>query len=446
MKEKFLGFYSLDEGELGSIWRDKNTLFIFDTNCLLNLYRCEEKTQNDIFSVMEIISERIWIPFQVGLEYQRNRKEVISDGLSSLNDFINSLQEIPSAVLKSFSKNKFKKNLYQPLSNELEILKEKIESSISDYIESNIRVRVQHKTKICENDFIRARIDGIIKNKVGEPFTQDEINDFNKEGECRYLNNVPPGFHDAKDKKGKFFTFSNVIYKNEFGDLYLWKEIIKKAKDESVDNVIFICDDFKPDWWFILNGKTHGALEALTTEILTESNIKKFKMISQSTFLYEARKYLHDVKLEESSLKEVKQLHNSYIKENQFVDYSIMDPISGLEGYSEIDLDSDYYFYEIEMKRKNLMGKLSGLIFSLRTLKKSLTVIYNDALERKKQSESEKIASYLKEINSKIEQLVSLVDIFNNDDFDVNLTQYTDYISYIESDVHNLVNKVKVII
>ena len=38
MKDKFKSFYQLSDEELQILWSDKDTIFIFDTNILLNLY------------------------------------------------------------------------------------------------------------------------------------------------------------------------------------------------------------------------------------------------------------------------------------------------------------------------------------------------------------------------------------------------------------------------
>ncbi|MDG6614114.1 PIN-like domain-containing protein, partial [Staphylococcus aureus] len=60
-----------------NIW--ENALFVFDTNTLLNLYRYQEETKNEFLQVLDKISNRIWIPHHVALEFQRNRLIVICE-------------------------------------------------------------------------------------------------------------------------------------------------------------------------------------------------------------------------------------------------------------------------------------------------------------------------------------------------------------------------------
>ena len=76
MKNEFNGFYSLQEEEFKHLW--KNAIFVFDTNVLLNLYRYQESTTEQLIKVIEYLKDRAWVPYHVALEYQRNRLKVIA--------------------------------------------------------------------------------------------------------------------------------------------------------------------------------------------------------------------------------------------------------------------------------------------------------------------------------------------------------------------------------
>ena len=73
MKDVFKGFYSIDNEVLKQLWKDEKTLFVFDTNVLLNLYGYAKQTRDDFFSILDAVNDKIWIPHHVGLEYQRRR-------------------------------------------------------------------------------------------------------------------------------------------------------------------------------------------------------------------------------------------------------------------------------------------------------------------------------------------------------------------------------------
>lgn len=307
MKSTFAGFYSTPSESLGQIWLSDSTLFVFDTNCLLNLYRCEDHTREDILKVMKEISSRTWIPFQVGFEYQRKRRIVIEESISSLTKIKKELENI--YLQNILSSGGVKKHLYNSLNDEISELQHRIKIPIDDYINDKIKPRIESKQQISQHDFIRDEIDSIIQNNLGTAPTTEQINTINTEGEQRYKNKIPPGFMDVK--KTETYFFSGVEIQAKYGDLYLWYEIIEKSKSDNINNVIFVCDDLKQDWWFIHEGKTHGALAALKTEICEKANIENFKIVNQLTFLHESKEHLVNIEIRDSSLKEVEELSNT---------------------------------------------------------------------------------------------------------------------------------------
>ena len=102
MKKLFNGFYTPNKDEIKKSWFDKKTLFVFDTNVLLNLYRYTETTRDDFFQIIDNISEKVWMPYHVGLEYQRNRLTVIK----SEKAIFNNLQEYVNIIEKTLDTSK----------------------------------------------------------------------------------------------------------------------------------------------------------------------------------------------------------------------------------------------------------------------------------------------------------------------------------------------------
>ncbi len=96
--------------------------------------------------------------------------------------------------------------------------------------------------------------------KVGEGFYNEDIDKIKKEGESRYKTKTPPGYCDGNQKQD-----------NEYGDLFIWKEIIRYAKENDKD-VIFVTQDVKEDWWFKEKGKTIGPRYELRETIIDYLN------------------------------------------------------------------------------------------------------------------------------------------------------------------------------
>lgn len=75
MKNKFDWYFGPSAEEITTIW-DTGILTI-DANVLLDLYRYNEKTREDILKAMAFFGDRVWLSGQAAREFIRNRKAVI---------------------------------------------------------------------------------------------------------------------------------------------------------------------------------------------------------------------------------------------------------------------------------------------------------------------------------------------------------------------------------
>lgn len=75
MKNLFPEYYKPTVQEYDKIWNE--ALIVFDTNTLLDLYRYSEESSSDFISVMKFYKARLWLPYQIAWEFQRNRISTI---------------------------------------------------------------------------------------------------------------------------------------------------------------------------------------------------------------------------------------------------------------------------------------------------------------------------------------------------------------------------------
>lgn len=293
MKKVFSEYYDTPELTYKEIW-DK-ALFVFDTNLLLNLYRYTTVTRDIILDVMNKVSDRIWIPYQVGLEYFNNRIKVInevSNGYDAIKKFISNY------------KNGFEKYLndnynHHPYINR-DMLKIRYSNDIIKPINDLLDEWKRNDPKYQDNDVIWKKLTDLFDGKVGEDFSSENLYKLYKEGEIRYAHQVPPGYMDLPQKKDQG---ERALY----GDLIVWKQTIEKAKETNRD-VIFVTDDKKNDWFEAkVKGKRSGPRKELLREFSKESDGQKILIYNQESFLKYANDYLKaDIK--EESIKEVKDV------------------------------------------------------------------------------------------------------------------------------------------
>lgn len=392
MRDKFSIYYNIyKKKDIEKIWKDELTLFIFDTNVLLNLYKYDEKTRSDFISIIESVQDKIWMPFHVGLEYHRNRFKKIKERQDLINE-----------VLKGFDKIKFKVNIEDPgiskfLSNTLQKkffpeMYKKVEefnkSTIQKFtkteenaiekicqLKSEFEEMVNNQVSIYEDNILREIERLFSKNRIGENIfnKQNLIDEIDREGEERFKNKIGPGFCDLEDKKGLVFSFNDLTYQNKFGDLYIFKQIIDHVKKSGIKNVIFISDDNKDDWVAktSIQGKNFiFPRSELVEELILKANAEDFMIIQSNKFVEYTSKY-QSVKIDKKTVETISEIQSSYFY-NHLKEYnknnSIQafrenhEPFYSMHSNQYTGLPPQHLFIEL----KEQLGQLEHLLYFAR--------------------------------------------------------------------------------
>jgi hypothetical protein len=301
MRELFPGHYRPEEEEFARMWKDCK--FIFDTSALLNLYRYPVQVRDDFLGVMKQISDRVWIPHQVALEYQQNRLAEIlrqSKEYDKIGNFLSDEQDKLQGQLRTL----VRRHQFIDPRNFLE----KVNGVFSEFRNHLNELNKKHQG-ISDTDQIRGEIDGVFAGQVGKPpQSQDELNSIYEEGKVRYEKKISPGYKDieTKSQEGSFFH-NGLEFKRIFGDLILWHQIIAETKTRQIEYVILIIDDDKEDWWMTIDGQTIGPRPELTEEIIAKGGVRGFYMYRSDRFLEFAQKFLN-VKVSKESVDQIARL------------------------------------------------------------------------------------------------------------------------------------------
>lgn len=304
MKKLFRGYYKLDDDEFTRLWT--KAVFIFDTNVLLNLYRYQPSTRDSLFKVIDKLKDRVWIPYHVGLEFQRNRLGVIADQS-------NKFGEVKKIVHEAVAQLETKLNALQLEKRHTHISPHNLLTDFKQIEEKHVQQLEKMEKEsidVSSKDEIRDQIDTLFHDKIGsKPKDQGTVDKIYAEGDERYKSNIPPGFNDIKkdDKDAESFSYDGVLYRAKYGDLIIWKQIIEYSKQQKHKDVIYITDDGKSDWWLKVRGKTIGVRPELTAEILHQAEVERFHVYNTETFLEQAKLNL-DVNVTEAELIDVRQV------------------------------------------------------------------------------------------------------------------------------------------
>ncbi|MFN2362899.1 MAG: PIN-like domain-containing protein [Halarsenatibacteraceae bacterium] len=335
MKEEFSEFYYPTESELEKLWQEG--IFIFDTNILLSLYNLSEETSNRILDIFDDLNDRIWLPYNVVYEYHQNRLNVIMS-------VYNETENLKTDLIKGFtnyiqSKLVDNREEYNPVFDwgEIEDMILKMKSDFNDYIEAETD---KLPARFKEDD-IRSRYSKIFTDRIGNKLTEKDLEEIYQEGEIRYEKGLSPGYKDKNKKSRLDYNFDD---NRKYGDLIIWKQILKKA-ETTEKPIIFITDETKGDWWQQAGGLNFGPTYFMKKEM--EERKTLFHMYSSLDFFRGLKNYL-DIKIKENQLEAIK---NNAVSELDLDELKV-----------ELDLKAEKYTEdELELFKAKISNRLNKL-------------------------------------------------------------------------------------
>jgi hypothetical protein len=252
MRDKYPGWYPKSAEEASALW--DNAIFVPDANVLLHCLRHPGAVRQELLRLFDVLKASLWIPYQVGLEFHRNRLDVELGA----QDAYEVLMKDQESVLEK-ARDRLRQLRAHPT---ISVAKE---LAALDMFAGDFRGRMtaaQAAHPIQEIAGAVATLTQLLDGRIGDKWKSDQLAAVRKEGEDRYSKKIPPGYKDAKKDSGDF---------DKFGDLIIWKDMIAKAKSEKRP-IIFVSDDAKEDWWWIHKGRKLGPRPELIEEFRAESD------------------------------------------------------------------------------------------------------------------------------------------------------------------------------
>ena len=251
--DDFKDYYPLSLEEKLRVFGDQKTYFIFDTNALLDVYRVGRSLSEKVMKVLKRYEKRIVIPFHVAEEYHKHMLPIIIAYCNKYDDVAHKLtmDDLLKGVIKDFELNDYP------------VIKDALKRNIGNVLKrfvsemKNERNYLQDQISSWE---LQNSISAFLDGKILEGLSEDELkNIYETEGQTRYNEKTPPGYKD------------NGNTENPYGDLIIWKEILKFAKEHQKASIIFVSRDLKEDWISIIHGKKCGPRIELLKEFHKEN-------------------------------------------------------------------------------------------------------------------------------------------------------------------------------
>lgn len=233
-------------------------LIVLDTNVLLDLYRYTPGARGELLAALRLVSNRLWLPYQVGLEFVRGRRGVIFERIEALKRaraeidraFNEAWRDIAGArdrvktLLGTYAADEQGQAGLNELITQPELLR---------LLDTWLQRLRDHVTKLREDqdiqlndiksgsDAILPQIAELFGNKVAAPPSADEIKARVQQAiGFRYPNEIPPGFSD----QGKGTDLRAA------GDFLIWEELISYVgQADACGRTLFVSRDVKEDWY-----------------------------------------------------------------------------------------------------------------------------------------------------------------------------------------------------
>lgn len=223
MRSTFVGYFRPSAQEFSQHWRD--SIFVFDANVLLNLYRYSADTKAELKKAIGNVSDRVFIPHQAAKEFLKNRLTVTIDQSTEYKKLINQINQLVDTLSQR------DRHPFLPEEN-LPSLKENAELLIS-ILETQQSSLLKNLSEDDTLDFI----EGIFIEKTGKPYPEEKLKEISDAAIKRFDRKIPPGYKDAKKDA------TEDIYR-PYGDLIIWNQIIDHSVEQKKP-IIFVTDDKK---------------------------------------------------------------------------------------------------------------------------------------------------------------------------------------------------------
>ncbi|MET8779498.1 PIN domain-containing protein [Nocardia sp. NPDC004654] len=343
MKKVLRQWYAPTSEELAEFY--KHGTIALDANVLLSLYRVSGSQRSQILAVLGKIGDRLWIPFQVAYEYQKNRLRVAWD-VNVNFDAIEAMPEsvmssITDAVQKALGDCSSKAGLrvrdremretiqrhFKEAQNDLVALAEKHRVKLEAEFKA---IRSAHTIRFDDvrfNDPVRDALDALIdESNMGTPLSVEEGKKRRSIAQVRMESEVPPGYKDFEEKA------------DPLGDCLIWFELIEYAKTTN-RRILFVTDDVKEDFYVKLHGKTLGPRIEMVMEMAEKSG-QPYHQTTLEGFLRSANTYL-DAEVAEETISTVRSAREHI--NSQMLDFGPIDRVETTPISEQTDLSAVEY-------------------------------------------------------------------------------------------------------
>ncbi|MGW4364545.1 PIN-like domain-containing protein [Nocardia takedensis] len=275
MRSSFAEWYGPTDEEIEYFLTEAT--IALDANVLLALYRVGGPQRIELLKVLSAVADRLWVPYQAALEYQKNRLAVaarqqkIYDTIVTLatkrfdeaiDTALSTLKDLSGQAVSGLRDKEISSVIVRGFDTTAERIREVANSRRDEMTAEFKQLRDLHAvdfSTVQSNDPIRAELDILLTpQRLGEKPAPDIEKERRERARQRVLDEVPPGYKDAQKS-------------DPTGDGMIWLELLEHAK-KTERPILFVTDDVKEDSYERISGKTIGPRVEMRAEMLQYAN------------------------------------------------------------------------------------------------------------------------------------------------------------------------------
>ncbi|MFD6825628.1 PIN-like domain-containing protein [Streptomyces sp. NPDC060085] len=266
-------------------------LVVLDTNVLLDLYRMNARVREDMLTVLKTISERLWIPHQVLVEFWRNRQseELVTyhgKKAATAAEVLTSCINRSRSALDEWARNVHigdNIDIASPMYEKLDYA-EKLYQDIVESLEQQAGKDTVPGIRNTHTDPVIRILEQLLNKRVGSPYSPQQHALEVQRAKERADQQVPPGYKDFESGKKDDAEAA--------GDYLVWRQLMDAARSHETD-VLFVTRDLKEDWWRKASAK---AIRLPRIELVNElrdlTGLQLF-MVEPSTLMQQVSTVFH---------------------------------------------------------------------------------------------------------------------------------------------------------
>lgn len=247
----------------------QSALVVVDANVLLNLYRYNESTRDDLLGILSRLGNRLWTPHQVMREFWRNRLSVLASRDTAASQALDALAKqhraTEAALLQWAKATAIDISAHDALLEKVGQLHNDLEAAIQSHAPASLDIGAGARAEP-----VLLRLEQLLQGKVGSALDPAEWQEAVNEGNRRATNKEPPGYLDV-DK------VNSDLLEKAAGDYLVWRQTINEASRRSMD-VLFVTGDEKEDWWWRYRSELLGPRSELVAELQTRCGRQLYMM------------------------------------------------------------------------------------------------------------------------------------------------------------------------